>query len=126
MARKPKKETKPVNNIEETVEEKEIETTIEENDEVVEKTDDEVVSENIEETVEEIKTISLDNEPISPIVSKETEEIPRGFVEIKKVNSKKPNKTGLNSYNGRIYKIIADGVGMWTDNGTTFAISDLK
>lgn len=57
-------------------------------------------------------------------VNKETKEdieIPKGF--IKKSNL---NKKEYGYYNGRKYKKMKNGYGMWADNGQSFLLSELK
>ena len=54
--------------------------------------------------------MSLDNKPISPIVlTNEKEEIPAGFIAVKT----KPIMNEIKFYNGRGYKVIANGRGIW-------------
>ena len=48
-------------------------------------------------------------------------EIPKGFV--KKSNL---NKKEYGYYNGRKYKKMKNGYGMWADNGQSFLLSELK
>ena len=48
-------------------------------------------------------------------------EIPKGFV--KKTNL---NKKEYGYYNGRKYKKMKNGYGMWADNGQSFLLSELK
>ena len=52
---------------------------------------------------------------------KEDIEIPKGFV--KKSNL---NKKEYGYYNGRKYKKMKNGYGMWADNGQSFLLSELK
>lgn len=67
--------------------------------------------------------MSQDNKPISPVVlTNDKEEIPIGFIAVKP----KPNKDTLYFYNGRGYKFIGNGYGMWCDNGQSFLLNDLK
>lgn len=64
------------------------------------------------------------NEESSDKVNKETKEdieIPKGF--IKKSNL---NKKEYGYYNGRKYKKMKNGYGMWADNGQSFLLSELK
>ena len=82
-------------------------------------------SETIEDVVNDIANednniISLDNAPVSPLIQSEDEIIPKNFV---KVPPKKPtieNKIKLR--NGRVYKVVGNGYGMYADNGETFRI----
>lgn len=69
---------------------------------------------------EDNNIISLDNAPISPLIQSEDEIIPKNFV---KVPPKKPtieNKIKLR--NGRVYKEVGNGYGMYADNGETFRL----
>lgn len=85
----------------------------------------EVENTTIEEVVNDIVSednniISLDNAPISPLIQSEDEIIPKNFV---KVPLKKPaieNKIKLR--NGRVYKEVGNGYGMYADNGETFRL----
>lgn len=82
-------------------------------------------SETIEDAVNDIANednniISLDNAPVSPLIQSEDEIIPKNFI---KVPPKKPtieNKIKLR--NGRVYKEVGNGYGMYADNGETFRI----
>lgn len=52
----------------------------------------------------------------------EKEDVPKGFI--------KKQKRGLNTfqygnYNGREYKVLKNGCGMWADTGKVFKLSDL-
>ena len=85
----------------------------------------EVENTTIEEVVNDIANednniISLDNAPVSPLIQSEDEIIPKNFV---KVPPKKPtieNKIKLR--NGRVYKEVGNGYGMYADNGETFRL----
>jgi len=67
--------------------------------------------------------MSLDNKPISPIVlTNEKEEIPAGFIAIKT----KPIMNEIKFYNGRGYKVIGNGRGIWCDNGQSFELNSLN
>lgn len=69
--------------------------------------------------------ISLDNKKISPeIIEKADEPIPVGFI-----NVPVPKKTAEDEmlcYKGRFYKKLANGYGMWTDNGITFDLDEIR
>lgn len=62
------------------------------------------------------KDVDKDNKEI-----KEDIEIPKGFV--KKSNL---NKKEYGYHNGRKYKKMKNGYGMWADNGQSFLLSELK
>ena len=52
----------------------------------------------------------------------ENEDVPKGFIK---------QKRGLNTFqygnhNGRKYKILKNGCGMWADTGKVFKLSDLN
>ena len=67
--------------------------------------------------------ISLDNKPINPIVlTNEKEEIPAGFIAVKT----KPIMNEIKFYNGRGYKVIGNGRGIWCDNGQCFELNSLN
>jgi len=67
--------------------------------------------------------MSLDNKPISPIVlTNEKEEIPAGFIAVKT----KPIMNEIKFYNGRGYKVIGNGRGIWCDNGQCFELNSLN
>lgn len=69
--------------------------------------------------------ISLDNKPVSPIViSNDQEEIHAGFIATAPLRKKNVNVRGV--YNGRVYKVINNGYGIWCDNGQSFDLSTLK
>lgn len=91
----------------------------------VEETKDKELEAPIEETNEEqVEVISLDNVPVDPIVVENDDEIiPNNFVPTKKANK---NKKGLLVHNGRIYKVLNNGRGMYADNGETFNLSEIK
>lgn len=128
----------PVESIE-TIKREDIETMDEldtpNKDEITEEEVQAVANAIVEEANEEDKTIeevvndivnednniiSLDNAPVSPLIQSEDEIIPKNFV---KVPPKKPtieNKIKLR--NGRVYKEVGNGYGMYADNGETFRI----
>ena len=78
-----------------------------------------------EKTTEEVlPVITLDNQPVSPIVvENDEEEIPNNFVDVKPVIN---TKAKHNIYNGRVYKVLNNGRGMFADNGETFDLSIIK
>lgn len=70
------------------------------------------------------KNVDKDNKKSTDEVNKEIRkdvEIPKGFV--KKTNL---NKKEYGYYNGRKYKKMKNGYGMWADNGQSFLLSELK
>ena len=69
-----------------------------------------------EDAKEQNKSTDVANDEI-----KEEIEIPKGFV--KKSNL---NKKEYGYYNGRKYKKMKNGYGMWADNGQSFLLSELK
>ena len=120
--------------IEEVVEPVEEETTetIEESEEVIKETTEPVEEKSKKSKKKNkkkddiIPTISLDNQPVSPIIQEqEKEEIPVGFVP-NVAPKKKANKNGINIYNGRVYKVINDEFGMWADTGVSFPLDEIK
>lgn len=95
--------------------------------EVVEDTEEETTEAEkiVEEEKEEVlPVITLDNQPVSPIVvENDEEEIPNNFVDVKPVIN---TKAKHNIYNGRVYKVLNNGRGMFADNGETFDLSIIK
>ena len=69
-----------------------------------------------EDAKEQNKSTDVANDEI-----KEEIEIPKGFV--KKSNL---NKKEYGYHNGRKYKKMKNGYGMWADNGQSFLLSELK
>lgn len=68
---------------------------------------------------ENIEIMSLDNKPINEEVVKESVNVPDKFVKIpKRVEHTKT----INVRNGRVYKELDNGYGMYADDGTTFKI----
>lgn len=70
---------------------------------------------------ENIEVISLDNKPINNEVTKEPINIPNKFINIP---PQKPttNENKIKIHNGRVYKDVGNGYGMYADNGETFRI----
>ena len=107
-------------------------------DEVVEEekeTSDEEKENNDDETNEEtdredkqddenIDIVSLDNQPVSPLISNDDEVVPKNFVPVQRTT--KPKQARLNVHNGRVYKVLSNGRGMWADNGETFSLASLN
>lgn len=68
---------------------------------------------------ENIEIMSLDNKPINKDVIKEPVNVSDKFVKIpKRVEHTKT----INVRNGRVYKDLGNGYGMYADDGTTFKI----
>ena len=68
---------------------------------------------------ENIEIMSLDNKPINKEVIKEPANIPDKFVKIpKKVEHTKT----INVRNGRVYKELGNGYGIYSDDGSVFKI----
>ena len=68
---------------------------------------------------ENIEIMSLDNKPVNKDVIKEPVNIHDKFVKIpKRVEHTKT----INVRNGRVYKDLGNGYGMYADDGTTFKI----
>ena len=99
--------------------------------ELIKANDDEVVEEEKEETDDEdkqddenIDIVSLDNQPVSPLISNDDEVVPKNFVPVQRTT--KPKQARLNVHNGRVYKVLSNGRGMWADNGETFSLASLN
>ena len=68
---------------------------------------------------ENIEIMSLDNKPINKEVIKEPVNIPDKFVKIpKRVEHTKT----INVRNGRVYKELGNGYGVYSDDGSVFKI----
>lgn len=99
---------------------------VEDEEEIDEENQDNVDNEEENDDVTEtIDKIDLDNKPISPIIDVEDEEIPRHFTPIKPTPKPTPKQKIL-LHNGRVYKELSNGRGMFADTGETFNLSDLK
>lgn len=68
---------------------------------------------------ENIEIMSLDNKPNNEEVVKESVNIPDKFVKIPK---RVEHEKNINVRNGRVYKELGNGYGMYADDGTTFKI----
>ena len=66
-----------------------------------------------------VDVISLDNKPINPQVREEKVEIPTKFVNVKPT-SPKVVESKIKLHNGRVYKDLGNGYGMYADNGEVF------
>lgn len=88
-------------------------------------TDEEVkeVEETEEEETTEIETnevLDLDNKPINEDVIKESEEVPANFVPA--IPVQKASEEKIKVKNGRVYKELKNGIGIFADTGETFKI----
>lgn len=91
--------------------------------EMLKASDTELPPVNNNEDNTSIPVVTLDNKPVSPIVvEKDDEVVPQGFVQLPP--KKEVNKHGI--YNGRVYKTLTNGRGMYADNGETFDLSIIK
>lgn len=68
---------------------------------------------------ENIEIMSLDNKPVNKDVIKEPVNIHDKFVKIPK---RVEHTKSINVRNGRVYKELGNGYGMYADDGTTFKI----
>lgn len=108
--------------VEETTEEiiEEVESTeIQENEEKVESAEEEITEEETEIKLDEapVEVIDLNNNPVS-LKAVGDHVVPKGFVP----NINKGEVNTLGCKDGRTYKVISKGVGMYCDNGKTFKI----
>lgn len=108
--------------VEETTEEiiEEVESTeIQENEEKVESAEEEVTEEETEIKLDKapVEVIDLNNNPVS-LKAVDDPVVPKGFVP----NINKGEVNTLGCKDGRTYKVISKGVGMYCDNGKTFKI----
>lgn len=69
---------------------------------------------------EEIEIMSLDNKPIKKEVTKEPVNIPEKFVKTTPV--KVEHKNTIKVRNGRVYKELGNGYGIYSDDGSVFKI----
>ena len=68
-----------------------------------------------------VDVISLDNKPINPQVQEEKIEIPTKFVNVTS-NTPKIAESKIKLNNGRVYKDLGNGYGMYSDNGQVFRL----
>ena len=66
-----------------------------------------------------VDVISLDNKPINSQVQEEKVEIPTKFVKVT-ANAPKTAESKIKLHNGRVYKDLGNGYGMYSDNGQVF------
>ena len=64
--------------------------------------------------------IKLDEVPKKPIKLETEEVIPTGFV--KEVPAPVTNESEIKIHNGRVYKELKNGIGMYADTGETFKL----
>ena len=83
------------------------------NEELVEETQKEIEP-------EEVDIISLDNKPVNNDIKEDKEEVPARFVPTKPVTK---NKSKILVHNGRVYKELKNGYGMYADNGQVFKLN---
>ena len=69
---------------------------------------------------EDIEIMSLDNKPIAKDVTKEPIQVHDKFVSVPPI--KVETKKTINVRNGRVYKDLGNGYGMYSDTGETFRI----
>ena len=68
-----------------------------------------------------VDVISLDNKPVNPQVQEEKIEIPTKFVKVTS-NIPKTAESKIKLNNGRVYKDLGNGYGMYSDNGQVFRL----
>ena len=68
-----------------------------------------------------VDVISLDNKPVNPEVQKEPVNIPDKFVKVVP-NTPKTAESKIKLHNGRVYKDLGNGYGMYSDNGQVFRL----
>ena len=66
-----------------------------------------------------VDIISLDNKPINLQVQEEKVEIPTKFFKVMP-NTPKTAESKIKLHNGRVYKDLGNGYGMYSDNGQVF------
>ena len=66
-----------------------------------------------------VDVISLDNKPINLQVQEEKVEIPTKFFKVMP-NTPKTAESKIKLHNGRVYKDLGNGYGMYSDNGQVF------
>ena len=78
------------------------------------------IKKGIKAKQEDIEIMSLDNKPIAKEATKEPIKVHDKFASVppKKVDTKKT----INVKNGRVYKDLGNGYGMYSDTGETFRI----
>ena len=90
------------------------------------KVEEEIINEElVEETQQEIEPeevdiISLDNKPVNNDIKEDKEEVPARFIPTKPAIK---NKSKILVHNGRVYKELKNGYGMYADNGQVFKLN---
>lgn len=81
-----------------------------------------IIDTPIEEVIkpEDIEIMALDNKPIARDVTKEPIQVHDKFVSVPPI--KVETKKTINVRNGRVYKNLGNGYGMYSDTGETFRI----
>ena len=69
---------------------------------------------------EDIEIMSLDNTPINKEITKEPVNIPDKFVKLPP--RKVEHKNVIKVRNGRVYKELGNGYGMYSDDGSVFKL----
>lgn len=69
-----------------------------------------------------VDIIGMDNKPINQEVQKEDVNIPKKFVNVKPT-APKVVESKILLHNGRVYKKLANGYGMYADDGSVFKIN---
>jgi hypothetical protein len=72
----------------------------------------------IDTPIEKIEQISLDNRPVDLNIQEEPIEVDKRFAPITPQKPVEESKIKLN--NGRVYKDLGNGYGMYADNGEVF------
>lgn len=72
-------------------------------------------------TGKKVDVISLDNKPVNPQVQKEPVNIPDKFVKVMPITPK-TSESKIKLHNGRVYKDLGNGYGMYADNGQVFRL----
>lgn len=73
-------------------------------------------------TKKKVDVIDLNNRPVSKSVNKESVEIDKRFVNIKPITPIQNKSNTIPMRNGRVYKNLGNGIGMYTDTGETFVL----
>lgn len=68
-----------------------------------------------------VDVISLDNKPVNPQVQEEKVEVPTKFVKVCSTTPKTA-ESKIKLHNGRVYKDLGNGYGMYSDNGQVFRL----
>lgn len=78
------------------------------------------IEKKLEEKEKAVKEVKLDEVPKKPIKLETEEVIPTGFV--KEVPAPVTNDSKIKIHNGRVYKELKNGIGMYADTGETFKL----